>query len=325
MGELDDVARHAEHVPLGVPALARRADGRAASVHRPAARLHLLRDYYDVPYPLAHHQPFVSGRQLVYEAQGGSGLAPEFCLVAAVSGQYVLTPASESYLTRGDVGRWYRDSLTSDDDPASQCESTRTCDSAARSFAGSAPRSCGRSPRAARTCASSPRRSTLAWATCRTPVWFSRDARWRCAASVNSTPAGFRARITPLVSSSWTVAGFWRVLGAGLRALPPSGVSRCVRRRSGFSTWTRTSSGWPRSSRSFALTSPIPATRAVWSGNGSGRPAPSRHPRPRIPSGSRRSPRSAGLSSPGTARSKAIAPRWGGPGASNRHPERDLI
>ncbi len=119
MGELDDVARHAEHVPLGVPALARRADGRAASVHRPAARLHLLRDYYDVPYPLAHHQPFVSGRQLVYEAQGGSGLAPEFCLVAAVSGQYVLTPASESYLTRGDVGRWYRDSLTSDDDPAS--------------------------------------------------------------------------------------------------------------------------------------------------------------------------------------------------------------
>ena len=59
-----------------------------------------LRDHYGVPYPLAHHQPFVSGRQLVYEAQEGSGLAPEFCLVAAVSGQYVLTPASESYLTR---------------------------------------------------------------------------------------------------------------------------------------------------------------------------------------------------------------------------------
>ncbi|MDQ3600970.1 MAG: hypothetical protein M3408_06945, partial [Actinomycetota bacterium] len=33
------------------------------------AFIDLLRDYYDVPYPLAHHQPFVSGRQLVYEAQ----------------------------------------------------------------------------------------------------------------------------------------------------------------------------------------------------------------------------------------------------------------
>jgi uncharacterized protein (DUF433 family) len=60
----------------------------------------LLRDYYGVPYPLAHHEPFVSGRQLVYEAQEGSGLAPEFCLVAAVSGQYVLTAPSASYLER---------------------------------------------------------------------------------------------------------------------------------------------------------------------------------------------------------------------------------
>jgi len=60
----------------------------------------LLRDHYGVPYPLAHHQPFVSGRQLVYEAQEDSGLAPEFCLVAAVSGQYVLTAPSALYLER---------------------------------------------------------------------------------------------------------------------------------------------------------------------------------------------------------------------------------
>ncbi|MBV9142059.1 MAG: DUF433 domain-containing protein [Pseudonocardiales bacterium] len=60
----------------------------------------LLRHHYGVPYPLAHHEPFVSGRQLVYEAQEGSGLAPEFCLVAAVSGQYVLTAPSPSYLER---------------------------------------------------------------------------------------------------------------------------------------------------------------------------------------------------------------------------------
>ena len=83
------------------------------------AFIDLLRDYYDVPYPLAHHQPFVSGRQLVYEAQEGSGLAPEFCLVAAVSGQYVLTSASESFLTRV---TWDDDVATAwrpHDDPAS--------------------------------------------------------------------------------------------------------------------------------------------------------------------------------------------------------------
>jgi hypothetical protein len=60
----------------------------------------LLRDHYGVPYPLAHHQPFISVRQLVYEAQEGAGLAPKFCLVAAVSGQYVLTAPSALYLER---------------------------------------------------------------------------------------------------------------------------------------------------------------------------------------------------------------------------------
>jgi hypothetical protein len=60
----------------------------------------LLRDHYGVPYPLAPYEPFISGRQLVYEAQAGSGLAPEFCLVAAVSGQYALTAPSASYLER---------------------------------------------------------------------------------------------------------------------------------------------------------------------------------------------------------------------------------
>ena len=60
----------------------------------------LLREHYGVPYSLVHHQPFVSGRQLVYDAQEDSGLAPEFYLVAAVSGQYVLTAPSASYLGR---------------------------------------------------------------------------------------------------------------------------------------------------------------------------------------------------------------------------------
>ncbi len=36
----------------------------------------------------------------MYETQEDSGLAPEFCLVAAVSGQYVLTAPSALYLER---------------------------------------------------------------------------------------------------------------------------------------------------------------------------------------------------------------------------------
>ncbi len=61
-----------------------------------------LREHYGVPYPLAHHQPYVSGsgRQLVYEAQTDSGLDPEFALVAFASNQLLLTPASQSFLDR---------------------------------------------------------------------------------------------------------------------------------------------------------------------------------------------------------------------------------
>jgi uncharacterized protein (DUF433 family) len=59
-----------------------------------------MREEFGVPYPLAHRPPFVSGRKLIYEAQVEAGLDPEFCLVAAVSGQYVLTAPSESFLER---------------------------------------------------------------------------------------------------------------------------------------------------------------------------------------------------------------------------------
>ncbi len=58
-----------------------------------------LREEYDVPYPLAHRQPLVSGKTL-YDLQAESGLAAEYCLVAYASGQYVLTPPSQSYMDR---------------------------------------------------------------------------------------------------------------------------------------------------------------------------------------------------------------------------------
>lgn len=60
-----------------------------------------LRNEFGVPYPLAHHKPFVgAGRQLVLEAQDDAGLGAEFCLVAVVRGQLVLTHASQGFVDR---------------------------------------------------------------------------------------------------------------------------------------------------------------------------------------------------------------------------------
>lgn len=59
-----------------------------------------LREEYGVPYPLADRRPFVADRALVLQAQDDVGLNPEFCLVAEVRGQYVLTPPSDEYFHR---------------------------------------------------------------------------------------------------------------------------------------------------------------------------------------------------------------------------------
>ncbi len=60
----------------------------------------LLRDRYGVPYPLAHHRPFIADRKLLLEAQDTVGLNAEFCLVAVASGQLILTPPSQSFVER---------------------------------------------------------------------------------------------------------------------------------------------------------------------------------------------------------------------------------
>jgi uncharacterized protein (DUF433 family) len=71
-----------------------------------------LRRDFGVPYPLADRRPFVVGRELVLNAQAAAGLAPEFCLVAAVSGQLLLTPPSAAFVERvtwdGDVAAGWR-------------------------------------------------------------------------------------------------------------------------------------------------------------------------------------------------------------------------
>jgi uncharacterized protein (DUF433 family) len=59
-----------------------------------------LRQRLGVPYPLAHERPFVSGRQLVREAQEEAGIDGEFALVAEASGQYILSAAAQEFFER---------------------------------------------------------------------------------------------------------------------------------------------------------------------------------------------------------------------------------
>lgn len=59
-----------------------------------------LREEHGVPYPLAHRKPWANQRQLITmaHAQQDAHLDPEFCLVAEVSGQLVLTGPSRTFL-----------------------------------------------------------------------------------------------------------------------------------------------------------------------------------------------------------------------------------
>jgi uncharacterized protein (DUF433 family) len=60
-----------------------------------------LRDEMGVPYPLAHHRPFVSGKKLVERAQRGAGLSSDFHLVTMTAdGQMMLTPPGSSFVER---------------------------------------------------------------------------------------------------------------------------------------------------------------------------------------------------------------------------------
>lgn len=75
-------------------------------IHRiPMAQLRMfvdkLREEFGVPYPLAHHRPFVGrDRQLVLRAQEAAGLDGDYWLVAVASGQLILTYPAEAFLER---------------------------------------------------------------------------------------------------------------------------------------------------------------------------------------------------------------------------------
>jgi len=74
-----------------------------------------LRDEMGVPYPLAHHRPFTSGKKLILRAQDAAHLDPGDYLVAAVGEQrLLLTHWSAKFVDRvewkGDIaGAWKPD------------------------------------------------------------------------------------------------------------------------------------------------------------------------------------------------------------------------
>jgi uncharacterized protein (DUF433 family) len=72
----------------------------------------VLRDQLGVPYPLADRRPYVSARNLVYDAQTAAELGADFWLVAVMDDQLMLTPPSQSFVDRvewdGDVAAGWR-------------------------------------------------------------------------------------------------------------------------------------------------------------------------------------------------------------------------
>ena len=73
----------------------------------------LMREKYEVPYPLAHFTPFANEGQLVtmQEVQTEAGLRPDYCLVAEVSGQLLLTAPADAFVHRvewvdGEAAGW---------------------------------------------------------------------------------------------------------------------------------------------------------------------------------------------------------------------------
>lgn len=82
--------------------------------------IELLRDEMGVPYPLAHKQPFVSGKQLVFDAQEEAGLPNYWRLVDE---QLVLTYPGRQFMERvtweGDEAVGWR--------PADDAKSTVRC------------------------------------------------------------------------------------------------------------------------------------------------------------------------------------------------------
>ena len=78
-----------------------------------------LRTELGVPYPLADRRPYVSNRELVFQAQEDTDLDPSLWLVTDIHGQLLLLPPGDEFVRRvtwdGDVAAGWRP----DDNPDS--------------------------------------------------------------------------------------------------------------------------------------------------------------------------------------------------------------
>lgn len=80
----------------------------------------LAREQFGVPYPLAHHRPYVgAGKQLVLKLQADVELEPDYCLIAVANDQLVLTGPAEAFVTRVDWDEDLPAAWRPHDDPAS--------------------------------------------------------------------------------------------------------------------------------------------------------------------------------------------------------------
>ena len=85
-GEFVETRLLSEYRNAGVPVLRM----------RPA--IERLREDLGTDYPLAHAQPFVSGRELVLEVQNDVGLERQLCLVVIRNNQIVLTQPAQKFV-----------------------------------------------------------------------------------------------------------------------------------------------------------------------------------------------------------------------------------
>lgn len=71
-----------------------------------------LRDLFGVPYPLADRRPYISGKQLVYDAQTAAGLGVDYYLMAVANDQLILTTPAQNFVDKvtwdGDVAALWR-------------------------------------------------------------------------------------------------------------------------------------------------------------------------------------------------------------------------
>ena len=66
----------------------------------PRRFMYAVRGRSNIIYPLAHYRPFVADRELLSAAQDISGVDPDYCLVAEVRCQLVLTAPAATFFRR---------------------------------------------------------------------------------------------------------------------------------------------------------------------------------------------------------------------------------